>query len=59
MLNKSSLSKIIEIKEWLDGSNIWRIRNPKVQHFTFKQQHYSGYIEQRFDYIFVSKNLQV
>ena len=47
---KCSLSKIIEIKEQLDVCDIWRIRNPKVKHFTLRQQYCSGYIQQRLDY---------
>ena len=37
---------------------MWRIRNPKLKHFTFRQQHYSGYMQGRLEYNFVLKNLQ-
>lgn len=58
MLKNSSLSKIIETKEWLDVCDIWKMRNLKVKHITFRQQHYSCYIQKRLDYIFVSQNHQ-
>ena len=58
MLKNSSLSKIIETKEWLDVCDIWKMRNLKVKHITFRQQHYSCYIQHRLDYIFVSQNHQ-
>ena len=38
--------------------DIWRIRNPKHQNFTFRQNHSTGFIERRLDYIFVSNRLQ-
>ena len=38
--------------------DIWRIRNPKHQNFTFRQNHSTGLIERRLDYIFVSNRLQ-
>ena len=58
MQKRRSLSKIIGIKDWLDVCDMWRIRNPKLKHFTFRQQHYSGYMQGRLEYNFVLKNLQ-
>ena len=42
----------------MDICDIWRIRNPKRQNFTFRQNHSTGFIERRLDYIFVSNCLQ-
>ena len=42
ILKKKSLAKLIEIKETLYSSDIWRIRNPKVKRFTFWQNHVSS-----------------
>ena len=41
----------------MDICDIWRIRNPKRQNFTFRQNHSTGFIERRLDYIFVSNCL--
>ena len=49
-----SIIKLVDIKESLDICDIWRIRNPKRQNFTFRQNHSTGFIERRLDYIFVS-----
>ena len=53
-----SIIKLVDIKESLDICDIWRIRNPKRQNFTFRQNHSTGFIERRLDYIFVSNCLQ-
>ena len=42
----------------MDICDIWRIRNPTRQNFTFKQNHSTRFIERRLDYIFVSNCLQ-
>ena len=49
-----SIMKLVDIKGRLDICDIWRIRNPKRQNFTFRQNHSTGFIERRLDYIFVS-----
>ena len=49
-----SIIKLVDIKESLDICDIWRIRNPKRQNFTFRQNHSTGFIERGLDYIFVS-----
>ena len=41
-LKKKSIAKLIQIKEKFDLCDIWRIRNPKIKRFTFRQQHISG-----------------
>ena len=42
----------------MDIYDIWRIRNPKRQNFTFRQNHSTGFIERQLDYYFVSNCLQ-
>ena len=37
ILKKKSIAKLIEIKETLFLYDIWRIRNPNVRRFTFRQ----------------------
>ena len=49
---------MIQIKEKLDFCDIWRILNPKIKRFTFRQQHISGFIQRRLDYFFLSNLLQ-
>ena len=46
--------KLVHIRESLDICDIWRIRNPKRQNFTFRQRHPTAFIERQLDYIFVS-----
>ena len=58
ILKRKSILKLVHIKESLDICDIWRIRNPKHQNFTFTQNHSTGFIECRLDYIFVSNCLQ-
>ena len=53
-----SIITLVDIKESLDICDIWRIRNPKRQNFTFRQNHSTGFIERRLDHIFVSNSLQ-
>ena len=57
-LKKKSIAKLIQIKEKFDLCDIWRIRNPKIKRFTFRQQHTSGFIKKRLAYFFVSNLLQ-
>ena len=57
-LKKQSLSKLVHIKEKLNLCDIWRIRNPKVKQYTFRQHHFSGFLQRRLDYSFISQNLQ-
>ena len=58
ILKKKSLAKLIEIKEALYLCDIWRIRNPNVRRFTFRQNHVSGFIERRLDFFLISNILQ-
>ena len=57
-MKKKSLAKLIELKESYDLCDIWRVRNMKSRQFTFTQQHSSGFIQRRLDYIFISNTLQ-
>ena len=58
ILKKKSLAKLIEIKETLFLCDIWRIRNPNVRRFTFRQNHVSGFIDRRLDFFLISNILQ-
>ena len=57
-LKKKSVAKLIKIKEHFDLCDIWRLRNPDVKQFTFRQKHASGFIQRRLDYFFISNSLQ-
>ena len=54
-LKNKSPTKFIEIKESVNLCSIWRIRNPKFKRYTFRQNHSSGFIQRRLDYIFFVK----
>ena len=58
ILKKKSIIKLLSIKERLDICDIWRIRNPKCENFIFGQNHSTGFIECRLDYILVSNCLE-
>ena len=55
---KKPLGKLIEIKETLCLCDTWRIRNPNVKRFTFRQNQVSGFIERRLDFFLISNILQ-
>ena len=57
ILKKLGVSKLIELKESLP-CDIWRIRNPKPKAYTFRQRHFSGILQRRVDYLFISNNMQ-
>ena len=42
----------------LKKHNYQWIWNPKAKQYTFRQQHFSGFIQRRLDYIFISQNFQ-
>ena len=44
--------------EEYDLCDIWRVKNPLEKSFTFRQNHFSGIINGRLDYIFISNKLQ-
>ena len=52
------LAKLIELKDSHDLCDIWRARNTKSMWSTFMQKHSSGFIQHRFDYIFILPTLQ-
>ena len=58
LLKRNSIAKLFEIKESLDICDMWRIRNPNTQNFTFRQNHSTGLIKRRLDYTFISNCLQ-
>ena len=58
LLKKHSLSKIIKLNKNFNLCGIWRVGNPHKKLFTFRQKHFTGIIQQRLDYIFVSNSLQ-
>ena len=57
-IKKQTIAKLIEILETFDLSDNWRIRNPNLTRFSFRQNHFSGYIQRRLDYFFISNILQ-
>ena len=57
-LKKASIAKLTELKETYNLCDIWRIRNTKKRCYTFRQNHATGLIQRRLDYIFVSSSLQ-
>ena len=57
-LRQESVAKRLELKEEYDLCHILRIRNPTKKLYTFRQNHSSGIINRRLDYIFLSNKLQ-
>ena len=57
-MKKKSIAKLIQIKEKFNLCEIWRIRNPKIKHVTFRQQQISEFIQRRLDYFFDANLLQ-
>ena len=59
ILKKKSISKVLRITaEKYDLMDIWRVRNPSSTRFTFRKNHFSGFIQRRLDYMFISKSVQ-
>ena len=58
LLKRKPIAKLVEINERIDICDIWRIRNPNNRYFTFRENHLTGFIECRLDYIFISNCLQ-
>ena len=52
------MAKLIELKEKYTLTNIWRIVDPYVKRYTLRQNHFSGFIQRRLDYIFISNSVQ-
>ena len=57
-LKKKSISNFLQLTGKHDLVDIWRIRNPNSNRFTFRQNHFSGFIQRRLDYVFISNSLQ-
>ena len=57
-LKKKSISNFLQFVGKHNLIDIWRIRNPKSKRFTFRQNHFSGFLQRRLDYVFVSNTLQ-
>ena len=38
--------------------DIWKIRNSSLKQYTFRKNHFSGFIQRRLDFIFISNNIQ-
>ena len=38
--------------------DIWRVKNPSPARFTFRKSHFSGFIQKRLGYIFISNSIQ-
>ena len=45
-----SIASFLLLKEKLDLVDIWRIRNPNIKTNTFRQNHFSGFLQRRFSY---------
>ena len=52
-LEKKSTSKILQLTV-----DIWRITKSTTNRSTFRQNHSSGFIQRRLDYVFVTNSLQ-
>ena len=57
-LKTRTVGKSLELKDKFDLCDIWKIKHPKTKTFTFTQNHFSGFIQRRLDYIFVLQNFQ-
>ena len=57
-LKRKSISKLLQILEKNNLIDIWRIRNPSSKRFTFRKNHFSGFIQRRLDFVFISNNFQ-
>jgi exonuclease III len=53
-----SIARFIKLKEKYELCDIWRLQHPKEKRYTFRQNHASGKLQTRLDYIFVSRHLQ-
>ena len=58
ILKRKAVSKLTEIKVSLGLCDIWKIRNPSTQRYTFRQKHFPGFMQRRLDYIFISNSFQ-
>ena len=52
-----SVSHIIKLQKAFDSCDIWLIKNAKTKSFTFSQKQFSGIIQLRLYYLFLSNSL--
>ena len=52
VLKKKSIAKVLQITEKYDLIDIWRVRNPSFTSFTFRKNHFSGFIHRRLYFLF-------
>ena len=57
-LKKKSISKVLQLIEQHNLIDIWRIHSPILKRYTSRKNYFSGFIQRRLDYIFVSNNIQ-
>ena len=57
-LEKKSTSKILQLTAKYNLVDIWRITKSTTNRSTFRQNHSSGFIQRRLDYVFVTNSLQ-
>ena len=57
-LKKETIATFLKFKEKYNIVDIWRVRNKAAKKFTFRQSHFSGILQRRLDYIFVSNSMQ-
>ena len=57
-LKTCTVDKFLELKDKFDLCGIYRMKHPKTKTFIFRQKHFSGFIQGRLEYIFVSQRLQ-
>ena len=53
-----SISKILQITEKYDLIDIWRVRNLSSTRFTFRKNHFSGFMQRQLDYAFIPNSVQ-
>ena len=58
VLKKKSISKVLQITEKYDLIDIWRVTNPSSTRFTFRKNHFSGFIKRQLDYVFIPNSVQ-
>ena len=58
-LNKNRfVTKLIKLKEKHTLTDVCRNQNPYVKRYTFRENHFLGFIQRRLDYIFISSSIQ-
>ena len=53
-----SVTKLIKLKEKHTLTDICRNQNPYIKRYTFRENHFSGFIQRCLDYIFISNSIQ-